>query len=75
MTRRPKAHDLQPVVCRITKTINIVAAEQEIRFAHRNHYRCQRDGTKWTDEWSCACNDKCPTCHAEIEPYLTENPM
>jgi hypothetical protein len=24
---------------------------------------------KWTDEWSCTCNDRCPKCRAEIEPY------
>ena len=26
-------------------------------------------GTTWTDEWCCACNDKCPACGAEIEPH------
>jgi len=26
----------------------------------------------WVDEWSCACNDRCPSCNAEIEPYYTE---
>jgi hypothetical protein len=24
---------------------------------------------EWDDEWSCACNDECPQCGAEIEPY------
>jgi hypothetical protein len=43
---------------------------EEIRFI--NHYRCPDDGTEWTDRWSCACNDKCPTCNKEIEPYESE---
>jgi hypothetical protein len=27
----------------------------------------------WTDEWSCACNDDCPKCGAEVEPYDWED--
>ena len=34
-----------------------------------NSYECSRCGTEWSDEWSCMCNDKCPNCNAEIEPY------
>ena len=26
-------------------------------------------GVKWTDEWDCTCNDRCPKCSVEIEPY------
>jgi hypothetical protein len=33
-----------------------------------NRYRCPC-GHKWADVWSCACNDKCPNCNREIEPY------
>ena len=36
------------------------------------HQRCPKNGRKkveWDDWWSCACNDKCPECDAEIEPY------
>jgi hypothetical protein len=33
------------------------------------YYRHRECHTSWTDEWSCACNDKCPRCNAEIEPY------
>jgi hypothetical protein len=47
-----------------------VAADEEIRFI--NHYQCPDDGTEWTDRWSCACNDKCPTCNKEIEPYESQ---
>lgn len=32
-------------------------------------YRHSQCRTIWTDEWSCACNDHCPKCDAEIEPY------
>lgn len=35
---------------------------------YRNFYRCPC-GEEWTDEWDCTCNDRCPKCNAEIEPY------
>jgi len=34
-----------------------------------NHYRCPYCQTEWEDEWDCACNDRCPDCNKEIEPY------
>lgn len=37
----------------------------------QNNYRCQictSEAVTWSDEWSCMCNDRCPTCGAEIEP-------
>lgn len=33
------------------------------------YYRHKGCFTAWTDEWSCACDDECPKCGAEIEPY------
>ena len=33
----------------------------------RKHYTCPC-GTDWYDEWDCLCNDRCPSCNAEIEP-------
>jgi hypothetical protein len=33
------------------------------------YYRHRKCLTHWTDEWSCACNDRCPKCDAEIEAY------
>lgn len=33
------------------------------------YYKHRECRTRWTDEWSCACNDHCPRCDAEIEPY------
>lgn len=38
----------------------------------RNHYRCPYGGFEWTDRWSCMCNDRCPLCNREIEPYTSE---
>ncbi len=29
-----------------------------------NYYRCARCGCKWTDKWSCTCDDDCPHCGA-----------
>lgn len=35
-----------------------------------NHYRhCDQE---WEDVWSCECNDRCPICNLEIEPYESE---
>ena len=31
---------------------------------YRNYYTCARCGTDWTDEWSCTCEDDCPSCGA-----------
>lgn len=28
-------------------------------------------GMVWADDWDCACNDECPVCHGEIEPFAT----
>ena len=36
-----------------------------------NHYtHC---GTEWEDVWSSKCNDRCPVCNAEIEPYASDD--
>ena len=37
-----------------------------------NHYHCPHCQLEWQDEWDCTCNDKCPTCNKEIEPYASE---
>ena len=51
--------------------VNKIMKEEESPL-FRNFYRCPRDGTQWQDEWSCMCNDRCPVCDAEIEPYESE---
>ena len=39
---------------------------------YSNYYRCPHCQQEWQDEWDCTCNDKCPTCHKEIEAYASE---
>ncbi len=34
-----------------------------------NQYRCPYCQTEWEDVWDCGCNDCCPDCNKEIEPY------
>jgi hypothetical protein len=34
-----------------------------------NRYHCATCGEYWNDVWSCGCNDKCPECNKETEPY------
>lgn len=35
-----------------------------------NQYRhCD---VEWDDVWPCSCNDRCPVCNKEIEPYRSE---
>ncbi|NVN87891.1 MAG: hypothetical protein HXX15_17575 [Rhodopseudomonas sp.] len=39
-----------------------------------NHYKCDRCGRRWTDEWSCMCDDECPRCGArDMTPYDSDN--
>ena len=37
-----------------------------------NYYKCSECEEEWKDKWNCMCNDHCPNCHAEIEPYKSE---
>ena len=40
----------------------------------RNHYRCERCGRQWTDDWSATCDDDCPHCGARhMSPYKSED--
>jgi hypothetical protein len=39
----------------------------------RNKYRHEECGASWEDEYSCICNDKCPSCNAEIEPEESDD--
>jgi hypothetical protein len=36
-----------------------------------NFYKHEECAAHWADLWSCGCNDKCPKCGAEIEPYAS----
>jgi len=35
-----------------------------------NFYRCEAcGGREWRDYWQHQCNDRCPVCQRETEPY------
>ena len=39
-----------------------------------NFYRCERCRRRWTDEWSCACDDECPNCgFPDLSPFKSED--
>jgi transcription initiation factor IIE alpha subunit len=48
-------------------------AESGDQLLFLNFYLCPEDGTHWTDDWSATCNDRCPKCGLEIEPYKSED--
>ena len=50
---------------------DVAKAEEETRF--RMRYVCPEDGTRWMMEWFCPCNDRCPTCDEDIEPFKVED--
>lgn len=37
-----------------------------------NYYLCPC-GEEWEDKWDCQCNDHCPKCNKEIEPYISDD--
>lgn len=37
-----------------------------------NHYVCAACEISWQDQWSATCNDRCPSCDAEIEPRSSD---
>lgn len=39
---------------------------------YRKFYKCSECGHEWEDTWDCQCNDRCPECDTEIEPYEWE---
>ena len=39
-----------------------------------NLYECDACERRWTDAWSCACDDECPDCGArDMTPYDSED--
>ncbi len=38
-----------------------------------NYYFCKQCDTAWTDEWDCQCDDECPSCGTDHEPYKSED--
>lgn len=37
-----------------------------------NFYKCPC-GNSWCSSWECTCDERCPACHKEIEPYHSED--
>ena len=39
-----------------------------------NFYKCERCKRRWTDEWSCMCDNTCPSCGArDMSPFDSHN--
>ncbi|GAA3841310.1 hypothetical protein GCM10022626_05230 [[Pseudomonas] carboxydohydrogena] len=39
-----------------------------------NHYKCERCHRRWSDEWSCMCDDTCPHCGArDMTPATSDD--
>lgn len=39
-----------------------------------NHYKCAKCRRRWSNEWSCACDDDCEGCGARhMSPYDSED--
>jgi len=39
----------------------------------RNHHACPHCGTRWQNEWSCMCDDRCPNCDLSCTPVESED--
>jgi len=37
-----------------------------------NHYECDC-GNTWSVEWSCTCDDECPSCGKSVSPHQSED--
>jgi hypothetical protein len=39
-----------------------------------NFYKCDNCGRRWTDDWSCTCDDTCPYCgERDMSPVRSED--
>jgi len=45
--------------------------DEPIRF--RNYYRCDDCDVEWSDDWSCCCDDECPSCGRDYTPTHSED--
>lgn len=45
------------------------------KMEHRflNRYRCEECGESWARVWSHTCNDRCPGCRRETEPFRSDD--
>lgn len=60
--------DIQAMAQPLTTTESDLDGSSEFE----NHYLCTC-GEQWQDTWSSACNDRCPSCNREIEPYASDD--
>lgn len=67
MTRTALFHANEIAIAKIKSEADM----SNYAYNYQNHYHCPNDGTSWDDEWECMCNDRCPKCRAEIEPYMS----
>jgi len=53
----------------------VVAEIKELREREKHRFlnKYQHCGVRWISSWTCVCNDRCPECGAEIEPYESED--
>lgn len=34
-----------------------------------NYYHCNECNVDWEDEWSCMCDDECPSFGSDVSPH------
>jgi hypothetical protein len=56
----------------IGEVIEKIDASMFIIVHYENYYACANCGEHWVDVRDCMCNDKCPDCNKEIEPYFSK---
>jgi hypothetical protein len=39
---------------------------------YNNYYHCEKCNINWQDQWDAMCNDRCPNCRSETEPYKSD---
>jgi hypothetical protein len=53
--------------------LTIKEKTEPIQNRYTNYYKCPNCNSKWQDNWDSMCNDRCPNCRREIEPYKSED--
>lgn len=54
----------------LPQTLLALASDEPQQWA--NFYLCSC-GEEWVDRWDCCCNDRCPQCNKEVEPYISDD--
>jgi|688.fasta_scaffold65925_5 hypothetical protein len=61
--------------------LQVTDLDDEQKTTHRfiNYYKCpfckdeNNNSLEWHDAWDHSCNDRCPECDVETQPYLSED--